>query len=214
MPVVLCYGDSNTHGTMPMADISDMGRFDPDVRWPGVMAEALGDGWTVIEEGLPGRTTVHDDPIEGAWKNGLAVLPAVLETHRPIDLVVILLGGNDLKARFAVTAADIAESCGRLVREVRGSSAGPAGRAPRVLLVAPPPLREVGCLSGMFEGAEAKAAGLAPAIAAVAERHGVAFFDAGRVAAVDPLDGVHYSEDTHGALGLAIADEVRAALQG
>jgi lysophospholipase L1-like esterase len=213
MPAVLCYGDSNTHGTPPMADLGTMARFRPEARWPGVMAGALGSGWTVIEEGLPGRTTVHDDPIEGAWKNGLAVLPAVLESHRPLDLVVILLGCNDLKTRFSVTAADIGESCGRLARTVLGSLAGPEGRAPSVLLVAPPPIEETGVLAGMFEGGAAKSRGLAAEISAIAERHGVGFFDAGRVAAVDPLDGVHYSDETHRALGLAMTEEVRRAMQ-
>ncbi|MCU0912864.1 MAG: hydrolase [Rhodobacteraceae bacterium] len=78
---VLVYGDSNSHGTAPMPTLLDMRRFGPDERWPGVMAAALGPGWRVIEEALPGRTTVHPDPVSGVHKNGLAVLPAVLESH-------------------------------------------------------------------------------------------------------------------------------------
>ena len=214
MPTVLCYGDSNTHGTPPMADLDACARFGPGTRWPGVMAEALGADWTVIEEGLPGRTTVHDDPIEGAWKNGLTVLPAILDSHRPIDLVVILLGCNDLKACFSVTAADIAESCGRLVRTVQASAAGPDGAAPAVLLVSPPPVEETGVLAEMFAGGAKKSRGLAGAISAVAERTGAGFFDARTVASVDPLDGIHYSADTHRALGLAMADRVAQEMQG
>lgn len=213
MPVVLCYGDSNTHGTPPMAELGELDRFGPEVRWPGVMATTLGTGCTVIEEGLPGRTTVHDDPVEGAWKNGLAVLPAVLESHRPVDLVVILLGCNDLKARFAVTAGDIAESCGRLALAVRASVAGPEGRAPAVLLAAPPPIEETGVLADMFAGGAEKSRRLADTVAAVAARHRVGFFDAGRVAAVDPRDGIHFSAETHRRLGLAMAQAVGHALQ-
>ncbi len=77
--VVLCYGDSNTHGTMPMATLGEMGRFGPAERWPGVLGAELGVGWRVVEEGLPGRTTVYPDPISGVHKNGLALLPAALE---------------------------------------------------------------------------------------------------------------------------------------
>jgi len=55
---LLCYGDSNTYGFDPASGA----RFPPGVRWPGVLAAELGAGWHVIEEGLGGRTTVHDDP--------------------------------------------------------------------------------------------------------------------------------------------------------
>ena len=65
MPILLCFGDSNTHGSIPMLHRDDSRRFGPDERWPGVLRRELGAGWTVIEEGLPGRTTLHDDPIEG-----------------------------------------------------------------------------------------------------------------------------------------------------
>ena len=83
---------------MPMATLEDAGRWGPAERWPGVLAAELGAGWRVVEEGLPGRTTVYPDPIAGVHKNGLALLPAALESHRPIDLVVLMLGTNDLQA--------------------------------------------------------------------------------------------------------------------
>ena len=81
--MVLVYGDSNSHGTVPMATLEDMGRFGPAERWPGVLAAELGAGWLVREEGLPGRTTVYPDPVSGVHKNGLAVLPAILESDKP-----------------------------------------------------------------------------------------------------------------------------------
>ena len=105
--VLVCFGDSNTHGSPPSTGEAEP-RYGPDVRWPGVLAGALGPGWRVHEEGLPGRTTVHPDPVEGGHLSGLAALPMVLGTHSPIDVLVIMLGTNDLKARFAVGPADIA----------------------------------------------------------------------------------------------------------
>ena len=78
---LLLFGDSNTHGTMPMADLSDTGRFGRGERWAGRLQELLPE-WEVIAEGHPGRTTLHDDPVEGPHRNGLTVLPALLETHR------------------------------------------------------------------------------------------------------------------------------------
>ncbi|MFN0115189.1 MAG: SGNH/GDSL hydrolase family protein [Paracoccaceae bacterium] len=205
---LLCYGDSNTHGTMPMPDLDSSGRFGRAVRWPGVLASALGAGWQVIEEGHPGRTTLHDDPMEGAHKNGLAILPAILESHRPLDLVILKLGANDLKARFAVTPNDIARSAEKLAAFIRASEAGPDGRAPDVLMVAPPPILEAGCLAGMFAGGAAKSRALAAEYAAAAAHAGVAFFDAGAVIRVDPLDGVHYDAAAHATLGRALAAEV------
>lgn len=208
MKTILCYGDSNTYGTKPMPNLDQKLRFGPEERWPRVMAAELGAGWQVIEEGHPGRTTVHDDPIDGAHKNGLAVLPAILESHAPIDLVILKLGTNDLKARFSVTANDIARSVEKLAALIRASDAGPAGRPPAVLMVAPPPAMEAGPLAGMFAGGAAKSRALAAEYAAAARHAGVAFLDAGQVVAVDPLDGVHYAASSHVALGKVMAAAV------
>jgi lysophospholipase L1-like esterase len=208
MRTILCFGDSNTHGTLAMADLDDGRRLGPGDRWPGVLASAL-PGWHVIEEGHPGRTTVHDDPIEGDWKNGMAVLPALLESHLPLDLVVVKLGTNDLKARFSVTAGDIALSLGKIAQKILASRAGPGCSSPAILVVAPPPILEAGTLAAMFAGGAAKSLDLAAAIRAEAARQGVAFLDAGQVIAVDPLDGIHYDAAAHLALGRAIAAEIR-----
>lgn len=206
--VVLCYGDSNTHGTAPMDSLADRRRLARAERWPGVLAAELGAGWHVIEEGLPGRTTVHPDPVEGEWKNGLAVLPAILDSHFPIDLVVLMLGTNDLKPRFNVPPVQIGTSIERLLRTVRASEAGPGGAAPRVLLIAPAPVVEEGSLAEVFAGGPARA-GLAGPYAEAARRHGAAFLDAAPVWTVSPVDGVHFDAAEHGKLGRAVAAVVR-----
>lgn len=207
---LLCFGDSNTHGTTALAGPLDMGRFDRATRWPGVAAAALGPGWHVIEEGHPGRTTVHADPVEGGHKSGIAALPVLLESHRPLDVVAILLGTNDLKARFSMGPADVAQALERLVACVRGSDAGPGGSAPGVLLVAPVPVGETGIFAAMFAGAAGKSRALAPLVSAAAARAGAGFLDAGLHAAVDPLDGIHLTAEGHRALGAAIAAAVAA----
>lgn len=209
MKTLLCYGDSNTHGTPPMYEPDEMGRFGPDVRWPGVLAAALGPPWHVIEEGLPGRTTVHDDPIEGVHKNGFAVLPAILETHRPLDAVVLMLGTNDVKARFGVGAGEIAQSAERLAKLILTHQAGPEGRAPALLVVAPPPIGEVGIFADMFAGGARKSRGVAKALRPMAEAHGAAFLDAGTVIRTSDLDGIHFDAAEHAKLGRAIAAEIK-----
>lgn len=211
---LLCYGDSNTHGTLPMTVRGERRRLAPELRWPGIAAAALGDGWRVVEEGLPGRTTLHPDPIEGAHLNGLAVLPAILASHRPIDIVALMLGTNDLKRRFGVSAAEIGDALVRLAREIRISDAGPDRRAPALLLIAPPPILEAGCLADIFAGGAAKSAGLSAAVRQTAEIFRAGFLDAGSVIASSPIDGVHFEAAAHAALGRAVAAGVAAQTEG
>lgn len=107
---VLCYGDSNTYGYIPGSG----GRYTRDVRYPGRLQMLLGDDYNVIEEGCSGRTTLYDDPIDG-WKNGMDYLKPCIYSHRPIHIVILMLGSNDLKAAFHLTAEQIAQSAGKLV---------------------------------------------------------------------------------------------------
>src|SRR5262249_8640281 len=110
---ILCFGDSNTWGyaTVPRSDE----RYAFDERWPSVLAKALGTAWTAIPEGLNGRTAVHPDPVEGLWLDGSAYLLPCLKSHKPLDVVAIMLGTNDCKARFGVPASDIARGIGVLL---------------------------------------------------------------------------------------------------
>ncbi len=213
MRTLLLFGDSNTHGTMPVPDLGALGRYARDERWAGRLARMLPD-WEVIAEGHPGRTTLHDDPIEGPHRNGLTVLPALLESHKPVDVVLLMLGTNDLKQRFSVNAGDIAMSLERLVRVIQASGAGPDGGAPGVLLVAPPPIEEAGCLAGMFAGGAAKSRALAAEVQAAAARVGVAFMDAGPLVTVSPIDGVHYGPEANLPLAEAFAAAIRQHFPG
>ncbi|MDF0602455.1 SGNH/GDSL hydrolase family protein [Psychromarinibacter sp. C21-152] len=207
---ILCFGDSNTHGTRALATLDSQGRFPRAERWPQVMAAELRDGWEVIAEGHPGRTTVFDDPVEGSHKNGLTVLPALLETHRPLDLVIVMLGTNDTKTRFSAPAFDIAKGLERIAATIRLSGSGPDRGAPGVLLAAPVPVVETGVLAPMFAGAAEKSRALAPLLRDVAGRLGTGFVDLGGVAEVDPVDGVHLTAEGQAAIGRAMAGAVQA----
>ena len=206
---ILCFGDSNTHGTIPMPDIDASGRYGPEARWPSVMGKSLGAGWDVVAEGHPGRTTVHDDPVEGKNRNGTRLLAALLDSHLPIELVIINLGTNDLKYRFHLNANDIASGVAVLIDMVRQSSAGPGGGAPAVMIVVPPPIIEVGDLGLIFEGGAATSQGLPDAFARLARRYDVPMVDAGQIIHVSPVDGIHYDADMQVKLGLGMADAVR-----
>jgi len=210
MKTVLCFGDSNTWGYVPG---SDWGRFPADVRWPGVMRRQLGEGFQVIEEGLNGRTTVWDDPCM-AFRNGREHLPVLLDTHTPLDLVIIMLGTNDLKHYLGLTAHDIALGAATLVEMVQQSTAGRlvtdvARSAPPVLLVAPPRVVETPTPFGhKFDDAVARSAGLGEAYREIADQLQCGFFDAGTVCTCPDTDGVHMDAEAHQQLGAAMTSRV------
>lgn len=192
-----------------MRDLADRRRFAKNLRWPDIMATQLGESWDVVAEGHPGRTAVFDDPIEGEHKNGLRSLQALLESHRPLDLVIVMLGTNDLKARFNATANDIVLGIQRLALEIRRSDSGPNGAAPQVLLAAPVPIVEAGALAEIFAGGAAKSQLVPALLQQVAARHRIGFVEMGAVAEVDLTDGVHLDEAAHAAMGVAATSAVR-----
>lgn len=204
MKRILCYGDSNTWGYNPVTQE----RFDKKERWTGQLSRALGSNYDVIEEGLNGRTTVWDDPIEG-YKNGRDYLIPCLESHKPLDLVTILLGTNDLKKRFSLSAYDVAEGTRVLVQIVQKSNTGILGSSPQVLLMAPPPVRNLTAFAEMFEGAEAKSQKFAEHYRRVAAELGCPFFDTSVVIVSSDLDGIHFEQSEHTQLGQAVAVKAR-----
>lgn len=202
---LLCFGDSNTHGVSPIAEDGSWHRYGPDQRWPTRLARDLGAGWHLVEEGQPGRTTVHDDPFEGPHRNGLRVLPALLESHMPIDVVVMMLGTNDLKARLNLPVSEIAKGVRRLALEITRSTTGPGGRPPRLVIVSPVPILELGARREMLAGGAEKSRQLANHLRLVAAECGAAFLDAAPLGAPSPVDGVHLPPETHAAIAAALA---------
>lgn len=208
MKTVLCYGDSNTWGY-----IGGTGeRYAPGIRWTGVMQNALGTDYRVIEEGLNGRTTVLDDPLEDG-RNGETYLRPCLKTHDPIELVVLMLGTNDLKQRFWLPASDIAKGAEKLVRIIQTSETGPAHGAPQVLLVCPACVKGLTELTEMFGGdAEDRSRRMSAHYAAAAQLCGCGYFDASAVVSVCREDGIHLTAEAHQTLGRLLADKVRGML--
>lgn len=204
---IVCYGDSNTWGFDP----ATRERFPADVRWTGVLARELGEDHLVIEEGLNGRTTILDDPWEPE-RNGKTYLRPCLESHRPLDLVTIMLGTNDLKHRHDVSASDIAQGAAVLVDIAQHHAVRADGTRAPVLLICPPPVAKLTQLDRMFEGAEAKSRELGRYFRIVAEWHNVPFLDAGEVIVSSDLDGIHFEAEEHGKLGVAVARHVRRLL--
>jgi len=165
----------------------------------------------VIEEGLNGRTIASDDPYSDG-RNGRAYLLPCLWSHAPVDIVTMMLGTNDLKDTFDLTASDIARGARLMVDLARQSLAGLGGAVPRVLLIAPAPLGPVGSIaaSSGLAGAVGRSRELGALYQEVAGSAAADFLDAGQVVAVSELDGIHLDASAHQTLGLTIARRIQS----
>jgi len=213
MKTILCFGDSNTWGYDPDASSCSPYpiRHAWNVRWTGVLGRELGSEFRVVEEGQNGRTTVHEDSI-APHRNGRTYLPACLDSHKPIDLVVLMLGTNDLKTMFQLSPAEIAAGAEVLVRMILQSDAGPAGKAPRVLLVCPPAVGSLTHLPELhekFANAEARSKRFPDYYEAVAARLGCSFLNSQGIVTPSPVDALHFTAGEHAKLGVAIANAVK-----
>ena len=201
MKSILCFGDSNTWGFNP----KDGSRFAPEDRWPRVLEYALEGRARVIEEGLNARTVATDEPAR-PYRNGLSILPALLESHAPLDAVVMMLGTNDSAPCYGLTPGKIAMNCGGLFRAIAASLAGPGGTTPRTLLIAPPHLGSLSAeMSLFYAGGQTTSRGLPDAYRTIAGRFGALFLDANQVTKVSAVDGVHLDPDGQRSLGLAVS---------
>ncbi|MRM87717.1 hypothetical protein EAI28_05020 [Faecalicatena contorta] len=207
---ILCFGDSNTWGAVP----AEGTRHPDDVRWTGILAAELGNEYQVIEEGYNGRTTVHDDPVENRL-SGIAYFETCLDSQSPLDLIILMLGTNDLKARFGVDPYTIAFGFGRYLNAVK--TVPMAGNRPEVLLAAPllidPSYKDVPLFLDMFgEGAVERSEKFAEAYEAFAKENGVHFIDASKYGKASVRDGVHMEAEYHEKLGKAFAEKVKEIL--
>lgn len=210
---ILCYGDSNTWGATPGTGA----RIAEDKRWTGVCQRILGAGYRILEEGLPGRTTVYEDPCDPVM-NGLSALGYTLCSQKPIDLVVLFLGTNDVKFTNAFGAASGIDTL--LHRIVNANVYYPGScpvfcGTPKVLLIAPPlilPEIDKAMPDSRFTGLAHHSRDFSRLYRLAAEKHGAEFLDAAAIAQPSPVDCLHLDEGAHAALGAAVADKIRQML--
>ena len=217
---VLAFGDSNTWGWKALSEGFPANRHDDATRWAGVLDAALPEVRVVVD-GLVGRRTDIDAGNENglvgaADFNGAKALPEAIARNMPLDLVVIMLGTNDLQAGHERAPEQVAEAAFGLADLVTGSKQPvfTAYPAPKVLIVAPPPMRDTSAtpLAGLFQAGVAPSEKLGAAFAAEAKRTGIPYFDAGAVTSTDGVDGIHLTANNHEALGKALAPVVRDIL--
>ena len=203
---ILCLGDSNTYGYTP--EPVPGSRFPREVRWTGRLQAALGAEYLVIEEGLPGRTTVFDDPVEEGL-SALSCLYSCLKSHKPVDLLVVMLGTNDSKERFGTNAYTIGRGMERLVRAAQALDCWPDGK-PNILMIAPKAIEEGVYTSPVADemgpGCVEKTRGLAAEYEAVARLTGCAFLDANTLdLTCNTVDYMHLTRESHAKLAQALA---------
>jgi lysophospholipase L1-like esterase len=210
MKTIMCYGDSLTWGYNP----TDGSRYPFEQRWPGVLQNELGSGVRVIEEALNGRTVATD-----SWvlpnRDGRAMLGPLLESHAPLDLVIIMLGTNDVGPTYRLSASEVAFGCATLVWAVQKSQVGPAGGTPEVLLIAPPSLGELSGLMELFyKGGEGTSSELARAYQTVAQACRCHFLDASKIVQTSKVDGVHLDPAGQRALASEVKNVITTVLTG
>ena len=204
MKRILCFGDSLTWGYDPDRAV----RFAPEDRWTGVLAAKLGEGYTVIEEGQNGRTIATDDPAEGE-KNGIRYIVPCLESQSPLDIMILMLGTNDLKRKFSYAADDIAGEMELFLRKVLSHNRFKMGDSMKILLVSPPVVGDkirdsVFGDSFGFENAREVSAKLGKLYGQLADKYGCAFLDASEVVRVSDSDSIHLDAEEQRKLADAI----------
>ncbi len=215
---IVCLGDSNTHGyCADPRDCADGGdRFNESERWTCLLQQKLGGDYLVLEEGLGGRTTCFTDPLHESM-DALSYITPCLLSHEPVDLLIIMLGTNDSKDRFHVTAKEIAIAMGRLVDKAKATPCW-GTHAPNILVVAPPPIGERIVENEVFRDTMGKnchvvTAGLAKEYEEANKLWGVHFADAAAFGCeFNPVDWTHLTCKAHSQLAEGLAELVPTLL--
>ena len=208
MITVLAYGDSNTYGYNPRTGL----RYPEDIRWTGLLSSHLGNGYRVIEEGCNGRTTIYDDPIDG-WKNGLNYLKPCLHSHKPVDIVVMMLGTNDLKSVFGLSAQQIAEGAGVLVNTIQTFTLEKYGCQPKIVLISPPEIGYGICSSPFYgsfmEDAIDRSRQFPRYYREVAKRYGCVYLNAAEWIEPSKVDSLHLDPEAHRILAERLSEVIK-----
>lgn len=206
---ILCYGDSNTWGYISG---SNHLRYGNDKRWTKVLANLLGNNFEIIEEGLNSRTLISNDLRPGKeGKNGYEYLIPCLDTHDPIDLVILMLGTNELKNTYNKSAKEIGELLEEyFVKTILNRKSQFKESYPKLLIVTPPVINEYTeyCKKdNKYLGATEKSKQLNTIYENLAKKYNCYFLnndglDVG-------IDGVHLTEESHKKLAELLYNKIK-----
>ena len=193
---IVCFGDSNTWGYIPITGE----RYDESIRWPARLQEKLGyQDYTVVEEGLTGRTTVFDDPFDPEL-NGLKTMPAVLRSAAPIDVLVFMLGTNDFQSNIPAGNLGVDRP----------------GEKMKILLISPVEITEDRLTFKENDVTDQTSIDnsrqLGKCLRTVAEQLDVEFIDAAQFIKPGKVDGVHLDEEGHAKMSELVYEMVHTML--
>lgn len=205
---IVCYGDSNTWGWTPIT----MQRYDENIRWPSRTRTILGADYEIVEEGLPGRTTVFADPLR-AYCNGVHYLPACLLSHAPLDLLILMLGTNDFQMHFPSSAKVSAQGIQCIIEEARKLPLTLHDKKLPVLIIAPVAITDdrLGYKPNDTIGKEQIEASkeLAGQLVFVAQEMECSYLNANDYIKASSRDGLHLDPESHIKLADVIALKVK-----
>jgi lysophospholipase L1-like esterase len=212
MKNLLCYGDSNTWGQIPLRDFVKT-RYPRDVRWTGRLQQLGSQRIHVIEEGNNGRTTGVEDPLR-IGRNGFTYLSACLDSAVPLDLVILMLGTNDLKAKFQPTPETITERLKELVKITKTICSAPPNIHTEILIIAPPIIQPQYYIHGDFnyECAEEYSKKLAAHYEDLCKQENIHFMNSAAHVKTSMQDGVHLDDQQHKLLADAVWIQVKRIL--
>ncbi len=215
---ILCYGDSNTYGYDPRTGL----RYPEDVRWTGLLQQMLRGEYRLIEEGCNGRTTAFT-PRDEEWKDGRSYLKACLNSHKPLDLVILMLGSNDLKREFQASPEDIARGIREMLDTIRTFMPEKQGYCPDVLLIAPPRVEPGITQSAFSDRFDVDAVSRSEALASLYKEEAARFAKAGQARALflnaaehitaSPVDSLHLDPSAHQTLAAEIHKSIQPFLK-
>ncbi len=208
MKNIFCYGDSITYGFDPVT----WGRYEYDDRWTSALQKQLGSGYYVTVDALDGRTTCWDLPYL-PYRNGSESLPMLLETNSPLDLIIIMLGANDMIKMLDKTAGDAVMGLMSLVIKINQSSCGRNGSPPKIIIICPPVFGKISeFMSISYSGKDDECNKLADLYRIFCNTFGCTFLDSNEFIKTSDPDGVHISKESQRILGMKVAEVTKKIL--
>ncbi len=201
---ILCYGDSNTWGYISG---SDHQRHSKSERWPGALQEMLNDDrFEIIEEGLNGRTlTSEEKRTDKEGRSGATYLIPCLDSHDPIDLVIIMLGTNELKTEFYRNPKEIGEIFEEFfVKKIINRKSQFRGTCPKLMILTPPVITKE---NPKFIGGVEKSEKLNDIYQDIALRNNCYFI--GNEEWKTGEDGIHLSRDSHRVIASILSRKIK-----
>ena len=209
MKNILCFGDSNTWGYDPATQT----RFSKDIRWTGVLQQLLGSKYNVIEEGLNGRTTnVNEKQDHGLgyfrpFRSAMDLLSVLIETNSPLDLIIVMLGTNDLKTNFNQSSEMIAKNMRLVCESIIDND---YFQSKSIILVSPTHINEESPnLLDSFIGTTQASQSFSNSYRKISDDLDLYFLDASESVKTNKIDGLHWDAMQHSDFANSLYNKIK-----